>query len=144
VESTNQVSCLINSLTNDEDLRQELWVHYLSGHSTNSFDIYLEKIKFEYCDDIELKEAIWALIKNPPSDALLGILDNFTDFERSIICLLMLGLDVDKISAAKGISEVRIRQSIATIRYNNVWKEKYGIKEKPDRRRKVRSQRRRD
>ena len=45
----------------------------------------------------------------------------------------MLGLEVDKISVIKGISEVRIRQSIATIRYNSVWEDIYGTKEKPNR-----------
>lgn len=57
---------------------------------------------------------------------------NFTDYERTIICLLMLGLDVSQISEQKGISEVRIRQSIATIRYNKAWSI-YGIKEEFDR-----------
>ena len=44
----------------------------------------------------------------------------------------MLDLNASSISAAKGISEVRIKQSISTIRYNNVWS-KYGFKEKFDR-----------
>lgn len=133
MESTNQVNCLINSLTNDEDLRQELWIHYLSGNTVTSFSNHLEKLKFEYSEDLNLKKQIWLLIKNPPSDKFLSLLDNFTEFERSVICLLILGLDVNKISAAKGISEVRIRQSIATIRYNSCWEEIYGIKEKSNR-----------
>lgn len=44
----------------------------------------------------------------------------------------MLGLDVSQISEQKGISEVRIRQSIATIRYNKAWSI-YGIKEESNR-----------
>lgn len=136
---TDPVSNLINCLTNDEDLRQDLWVCYLSGTPVESFESRLERLKVEYSDDIELREAIWQLIKNPPSEALSTTLEkNFTDYERSIICCLMLGLEVSKISYIKGISEVRIRQSIATIRYNSCWEVMYGTEEKSNRRRKVR------
>jgi hypothetical protein len=130
VRPTAEVDNLINCLTNDEDLRQDLWVHYLSGNSTESLSLHLDKIRTEYSDDIKLRNAIWQLIHNPPSDKLTNIIDNFTDFERSLICLLMLGLCVNKISVIKGISEVRIRQSIASIGYNSCWSI-YGIEEKP-------------
>jgi len=123
-----EVNSLINCLTSDEDIKQELWVHYLSGNAVESFASHLSKIRTEYSDDLELKKSIWQLINNPPSDKLMGILDNFTEFERSIICLLMLDLSIDKISIVKGINEVRIRQSIASIRYNTCWSV-YGIKE---------------
>lgn len=133
VETLSQVSNLINCLTNDEDLKQELWVHYLSGNPIESFADHLSKLKFEYSEDIELKKTIWFLIKNPPSDRLIRLLENFTDFEKSIICLCMLGLSADKIAEIKGISKVRIRQSIATIRYNECWRE-YGTQKKSYRR----------
>jgi hypothetical protein len=123
-----QVSSLINYLTNDEDLRQELWVHYLSGNPVESFSTQLNKLHFEYSQDAQLKKNIWFLIKNPPQDNLIKFLENFTEFERSIICLIMLDLSPKKISEAKGISEVRIRQVISTIRYNSIWS-RYGIKE---------------
>jgi hypothetical protein len=134
VEPTNQVSCLINNLTTDEDLRQELWVHYLSGHSTDSFSSHLQKIKLEYSDDVELKRSIYHLIKNPLPQNLTDLLGNFTEFERCIICFLMLGLNIEKIAQVKGISEVRIRQSITNIRYNKCWSEVDGIKNQINRR----------
>ena len=137
---TDEVNSLINCLTNDEDLRQDLWVCYLSGTPVESFESRLKRIKVEYSDDLELRKSIWLLIENPPSEALSAVLqENFTDYERSIICCLMLGLEVDKISNIKGISEVRIRQSIATIRYNDCWEVMYGTQEKSNRRRTIRS-----
>lgn len=140
MEPTDKVSNLINCLTNDEDLRQDLWVSYLSGSPVESFESRLERIKVEYSDHIKLREAIWDLIKNPIPEKLEQMLNNtFTDYERSIITCLMLGLSVDEISRGKGISEVRIRQSIATIRYNRCWEVMYGTKEKLNRRRKIRS-----
>ena len=136
---TDKVNSLINGLTNDEDMRQDLWVCYLSGTPTESFESRLERIKAEYSDDFHLRQAIWQLINNPISEELsIALQTHFTDYERSIICCLMLGLRVDQISQGKGISEVRIRQSIATIRYNAIWEVMYGIKEKSNRRRTLR------
>lgn len=132
---TDEVSNLINCLTNDEDARQDLWVHYLSGCPVESLVHHLRDVQLEYSDDIELRKAIWDLLDNPLSDELTNFLmSNFTDYERSIICFLMLGLNVSKISEIKGISEVRIRQSIASIRYNQSWSSSDGIKEIVDRR----------
>lgn len=134
------VSNLINCLSNNEDVRQDLWVHYLSGTPLESLESRLSRINIEYQEDLELQKAIWDLIQNPPSDDLYNLIQkNFTDYERSIICCLMLGLNAGKISEIKGISQVRVRQSIATIRYNKCWEEMYGTKEKPDRRRKIRA-----
>jgi hypothetical protein len=140
VKPLETISNLINSLSNDEDIRQDLWIHYLSGTPVESLDARLSRIKADYTEDLQLQQAIWDLIQNPPSEELSTLIQsNFTDYERSIICCLMLGCDSSKISEIKGISQVRIRQSIATIRYNKCWEEAYGTKEKPDRRRKIRT-----
>jgi len=139
VRPMEEVSSLINCLTSNEDMRQELWVHYLGGNSVDSFASYLQKISFEYSEDTQLREAIWQLINNPPSNKLASVLKEFSDFERSIICLLMLGQDVGNISAIKGINQVRIRQTISSIRYNSVWDKYYGTEEKSDGLRKARS-----
>jgi hypothetical protein len=131
VRSLDEVSNTINYLTNDEDVKQDLWVHYLSGKPIESLDAQLIRIKAEYTEDQYLQNAIWHLIKNPPSEPLLVLMaSNFSEYERSIICMLMLGLNSSDISHIKGISEVRIKQTLATIRYNSVWSV-YGIKEEP-------------
>lgn len=140
MRSADEVSSLINCLTNDDDIRQDLWVHYLSGQPVESLEARLVRIKAEHIEFLELQQSIWALINDPPRVELSTMLEkNFTDYERTIICLLMLGLDSSAISDIKGISQVRIKQSIATIRYNRCWEEAYGTKEKSDRRRKVRT-----
>lgn len=143
MDPLESVSNLINCLSNDEDVKQDLWVYYLSGTPVESLDARLKRIKTEYTEyteDLELQKSIWDLIQNPPSEELSNLIEtNFTDYERSVICCLMLGLDAGDISNIKGISQVRIRQSIATIRYNRCWEEIYGTKEKSDRRRKIRT-----
>ena len=140
MRSLDEVSNLINYLSSDEDTRQDLWISYLSGTPVESLDARLTRIKSEYSDDSELQKSIWALIQNPLSENLQTLIEtNFSDYERSVICLLVLGCNSSTISEIKGISQVRIRQSIATIRYNKCWEEAYGTKEKSDRRRKIRT-----
>ena len=140
MDPLEQISSLINCLSNDEDVRQDLWVSYLSGSPAESLEVRLGRIQAEHAEEARLQHAIWDLVQNPPSEELSNLLkDNFTDYERSIICCLMLGCNSNQISNIKGISQVRIRQTIATIRYNKCWEEKYGTEEKSDRRRKVRA-----
>lgn len=140
MEPLQTVSNLINLLSNDEDVRQDLWVIYLSGTPVEQLNARLSQIKAEYTEDLELQKSIWNLLKNPPREELSDLVqENFTDYERSVICCLMLGLDSSKISEIKGISQVRIRQSIATIRYNKCWEKFYGTEEKLIRRRKIRT-----
>jgi hypothetical protein len=116
-----QIQDQIHLLTNDEDHRQELWLHYLKGNSIETFAKKLDQIKLEFSEDSDLRRKIHDLLSNPPASSFTEILDNFSDFERKTICLLLLGVDVKTISKIKGISEVRIRQVIHAIRYNSVW-----------------------
>lgn len=135
----SQVSSIISCLTNDDDLRQELWVYYLSGNPVELFSEHLRKLKMQYSQDIELRDIIWNMIRNPIDYGPISeVLDNFSDLEKHFIHMMMLGLTAQQIATIKGISEVRVRQLISTIRYNECWS-KYGTQEKLNRRRKIRS-----
>ena len=131
MKTTAEVSHLINCLTNNDDLRQELWVYYLDGNPVESFANHLEKMAATLEEDAIVRDSLWNLLKNPPNIEFQSFLENFTDFERSLIIVLMLGLTVERISEHKGISQVRIRQAITAIRYNSSWSTYYGFKEKP-------------
>lgn len=125
---------LINSLSADDDTRQNLWVEYLDGVPLDSLENRLSEIKADNLVDVELQRAIWNLINNPPTEKLAILLErHFSEYERSIICCLMLGLSSSDIAEIKGISRVRIKQTIAAIRYNGCWEEFYGIKEESNR-----------
>ena len=121
-ESKSQVCYLINNLTNNEDYRQELWVHYLSGNSPSSFSSHLENVKTAYTEHTLLQNAIWTFINDSSHSEILDIIVDFSEFEKSIIILLIIGLDVEAISRYKNISETRIRQAVHSIRCNNIWK----------------------
>lgn len=132
MEKTEAVGILINHLTQSEDLRQDLWVHYLSGNPVDSFVSHLEKITADYSEDLKVKYAIWQILQNPLPEKFDQFLNSFSEFERSILCSLMLGLSIQQISQHRGISEVRIRQTVSNIRYNISWEHYYGTKEKSD------------
>ena len=140
MKTQDEVNNLINCLTNDEDKRQELWAHYLSGNATSSLAAYLDKINKEYSVDFELQSRIWHILKNPPSERFYNLLSRFSKVEQSIVALLALGFKVADISGYKGISEIRIRQVIFIIKENDCWEELYGIKETTNTGRKIRAE----
>jgi hypothetical protein len=120
-----QIASLINRLTLDEDLRQDLWVAYLSGTPNNSLTIVLDSISsFNHIED-NFKQQIQSLISNPPS---IQHPPHFSDLECIIVCLLILGCDLSIISRYNGISEVKVRQVVVALQEG-----KYGFKEKFER-----------
>ena len=132
METQESVAQIINLLTRNEDYRQDLWVHYLSGHSIESLSSHLQGIVAEYSSHEELKENIWTAMNNPLPQPFIDFLSTFSDFERTIMSMLMLGLTISQISKFKGISEVRIRQTLSNIGYNEGWRKFNGTQEKPN------------
>jgi hypothetical protein len=138
MEPADKVSSLITHLTSDEDLQQDLWVHYLSGHPADALAAYLEKLKMETAIEREIQARLWYVFRNPPSEKFTKLLASLSELEQSVACLLTLGLTVDKISKYKGISEIRIRQVISVMRDNDCWEQLYA-EEKANGRRTPRS-----
>jgi hypothetical protein len=125
----SQIFQIINGLTSDEDYRQELWCHYLSGDSSAMLSDRLTKIKQDSENYDRLQEAIWVLYKNPPSPELLDFLRSFSEFEQSIMFLLLMGFSANEVSEYKDISLVRIRQIIVAIQNNPVWEDRWHLNE---------------
>ncbi len=140
MEPTDKVSQLINCLTENEDQRQDLWVYYLSGHSPSTFASHLDKLNKEFIVDSQLQELLWEVFLNPPSDKFKDLLNHFSEIEQSVVCLLALGLTVSELSGYKRISEIRIRHVISVIKENECWEELYGVEEKTNRRRTIRTE----
>ena len=139
MKSMDQVSNLINNLTSDEDKRQDLWLYYLKGNQIDGLVPYFDRIKKEDNIDKIIQQRVWIVANSSYSDKFYQILIRFSNIEQSIIILLALGLSVNEISEYKGIAEIRIRQVISTVRNSEHWKEMYGVEEKADSGRKIRS-----
>jgi hypothetical protein len=124
---------VINNLTSDEDLQQELWVYYLSGNSQDSLPTHLEDLIKRAKEPEELKQVVYHLMIAPANQHLSDLIASFSPLEQSVICLLVIGYDIASIAHYKGITEVRIRHLISVIKANSKWddfqKVHYGIKE---------------
>lgn len=113
---------LINQLTDNEDHRQDLWVAYLSGASAEKLPLVLDHNQVS--DEIytSSKHLVQSILDNPPPESFLS---NFSNTERVIMCLLMLGCDLGTISRYNGISKVRLHRIVVAIReckaWNNLW-----------------------
>lgn len=115
---TSRVLSTINLLTQNNDHRQELWVLYLSGSTLSSLSDHLELIELR--DDVD--RALSFLVKElQTSPKVTEMLLAFTETERSVACLLMLGLSIDEISKYKETSPIRVKQVIQSIRCNPRW-----------------------
>lgn len=129
-EDQKTILLAINKLTNDEDIRQELWVEYLTTGSL-SFTENLEKHKFNTEQNYELAALIMQLMvsKSPEAQAIQDTIDSLTDLERSIVACLLIHLDIEQISGYKELAPIRVMQVIATIRNNSNWKEVWRLRE---------------
>ena len=111
----------INNLTSNEDYRQDLWVYYLENNSTLSFDDFLEYLRLHSKEHKNSKQFLRDYIKDGYD--IHEFLLNFTEFERSIIYLMVINFTVPEIAKYKGISKIRIMQTINVIRDNPAWEQ---------------------
>lgn len=123
MKTVAEIGKIIEDLTKDEDTKQELWLQYMI---CNQIDISSHHLNIDDDQDPVLRQAMWRLIKQPPSENLMNVLENLSNFERKIAFMLMLGISTKKIAIYIGASEVRIKQAISTIRYNKSWIRYYG------------------
>jgi len=107
---------IINKLTNDEDMRQELWVAYLHGISISSLSTYLTRLQI--IKSIEDNREIQCLLNNPPSS---DFLNHFNDIERIILFLLILRYNIASIAVILGTDTVRINKAIVAISHSTAW-----------------------
>lgn len=121
MKKLNQVILAINNTTDNEDHRQDLWVAYLSDPSRIDS---LDEIHKNNLIDQEHREKIQQIFTSSFSEETLNAINELSPLERSIVCLIMIGLSSAEISKRKNISEVRIKQAIRSIRYNKVWSKK--------------------
>lgn len=114
---TNKVSQLINSLTLNEDLRQDLWVAYLSG--TPISQLHTKAFQKIIQNDILSKDiAAYELANSDISSKLLGILSSA---EKHVVFLLYLGYNIGEISVTLGKSRVTIIELVSSIKQKIAW-----------------------
>lgn len=113
---------LINSLTEDEDLRQELWIHFLSGHASSSFIYKLEILKIyqRVADDFQYNLATF--FTHPLSSTVEDVIAVLAPAERRIVYLLVCGCSPQDIAKYNNICSLKVYQAIASIQMSQVWR----------------------
>ena len=112
----------IDRLSLNEDDRQDLWVAYLQDPDVN-FPNTLDNIKFHRSVQEQISANIVACFYSISHDYTHDALDIFTELERSILILLMIGLSIEQISRYKMIGMLRLQQMLDNVSTHPIWEE---------------------
>jgi len=113
-----KVERLINSLAQSEDIKQDLWVDYLTGTDLSSLVFKAYQHKLTYHSQSEHNESLHALLYNPPPTEFI---EKFTECEREVMYLFTLGYNIGEVCVHLGISLVGVQQLLSSIRSKKVW-----------------------
>ena len=116
------VKNLIDQLTDDEDLRQDLWVHFLSGSNTSTFIYQLEVLQIHNAIINHLQDQLVVFTTQPMTAQFEIALHSMSAVEQQILYLLLLGLVPVEIAKYKNISVVKIYQAVLSICSSPTWK----------------------
>jgi len=121
-KNQKKVEQLINSLAHNEDIKQDLWLDYLTGTDLSLlvFKAYQHKLKYysQTVDNVLLND----LLYNPPKEEFI---EKFTDCEKELMCLFALGYNIGEVCVHLGISLVGVKQLLSTIQSKKTWSEKW-------------------
>lgn len=118
----------IETLSQDEDERQDLWVAYLEDPYFDLSSRFIEIKNRNDTNDIILTNLI-NYLQSPPTSEMLELLDNFTDLERSVMILLVIGFTKEQVSKYKMIETLRLQQMINNISTHPIWEKTLAKKE---------------
>ena len=116
--------------TNDDDIRQEVWVKILETGNSNA-QAHLAKV----IEDQKFNEDLQSRLKNimvETQDAdIVELIQHFSPNQQSIIILIILGYSLDFITRYKNMCNLRFTQTLKFISKHEVWGE-YFEKEKTE------------
>ncbi len=134
------IQALISVTTKDKDLRQDLWVAYLSGEIDSTFSKKLQQLSILKDIEKRIPNNFQDIIDlNIPQD----ILDQLSDIQCSILFMTILGYSLEQVGRYNGVRQVIVDKEKESLSKHPVW-EQYGIKETLKPRPKIRPNRRRD
>lgn len=118
----------IEILSQDEDERQDLWVSYLQDPYFDISSRFVEIKNRKDANDLIFNNII-NYLQSPPTADMLELLDHFTELERSIMLLLVIGFTKEQVSKYKMIEMLRLQQLIANISTHPAWERMFVKKE---------------
>jgi DNA-binding NarL/FixJ family response regulator len=117
-KNKKRVEKLINSLTHNEDIRQDLWVDYLTGTDMSALVFKAFQHKIKYHSQSENCPFIRDLLYNPPKEEFI---EKFTENERELMCLFALGYNIGEVCVHLGITQVGVEHLLSSIRSKEAW-----------------------
>lgn len=109
--ASSDVSDLIDKLTNDEDMRQDLWLAYFNGLTPDKFQKHLKILEIK--QSIQDNRSVHTIIVNGVNEDVVNYL---LDLECLVVYLLLLNYDIGIISKYTGIDEVYINNLIGSLK----------------------------
>ena len=117
-----KLKILIDSLTLDEDLRQELWISALSDeYFFKNFNRILTN-HLHNRSILDFQSKLFNFIKAPLSPEAEYAISILSIFEQQVLYQLLLGRTPLQIAEYKDIDVVRINQAILSIKNSLAWK----------------------
>jgi len=118
------VQALISTLTKNEDLRQDLWVAYLSGEIHSTFYSKLQQLSISQDIEKRASQSLHDILDlNIPQD----VLDQLSDLQCSILFMTILGYNLEQVGRYNEVEQAIIDQEMVGLIKHPVW-EMYGSK----------------
>jgi len=115
---------LISALTKNEDLRQDLWVAYLSGEIHSTFYSKLQQLSISQDIEKRASQSLHDILDlNIPQD----VLDQLSDLQCSILFMTILGYNLEQVGRYNEVEQAIIDQEMVGLIKHPVW-EMYGSK----------------
>jgi len=112
------IHLLISALTKNEDLRQDLWVAYLSN--TVDFSLINELHRATVCKEIQQKTSdnLQEILNlNIPQQ----MLDELSDIQISILLMTILGYTQEQVSRYNRVKQAIVDQEMVGLSKHPVW-----------------------
>jgi hypothetical protein len=109
---------LILVLTKNEDLRQDLWVSYLSGEIISTFCSKLKQLSLH--QDVE-KTAANSLQHILDLDIPQDALNQLSDLQCSILFMLCLGYNLEQVGRYNAIKQTTVDKEAIDLSKHPVW-----------------------
>jgi len=129
------VNQLISALTSNKDLRQDLWVCYLSHEIDSTFSNKLQQLSLiEKVEQAALHNYQNLIDLEIPQD----LLSELSDLQCQILFMTILGYTPEQVGRYNGVKQVVIAKEMAGLIQHPLWVQ-HGIKKAPKSRRTIRS-----
>lgn len=112
------IQALINSQTDDEDIRQDLWVQYLSDPTR---ELSLEEAQYRHLLTHHLQNEFACFMIRPLSGAAEEAVAILAPIERKVLYFLLMCESLTTIAKYNNMTEVRVKQVIASIQRSPRW-----------------------